>query len=154
MVSLKMYSHPADKALHNALRGGIRTMFSCELAGVWFFLSVVLHQYSGSTALSYSRAPQNVSLVSGQPASLLCGISPPSTELQLNFTIHSRHRNSTLQCPGETVHQVSQVLKGHCEVNGEELRAVWTFTSTTNADDGTSVVCQCTGLSPAYGYLS
>ncbi|KAG9335407.1 hypothetical protein JZ751_004728 [Albula glossodonta] len=129
-------------------------MLPCWLVELWLFSSVVFQQIPASTALTYTSAPHNISQESGKPVSFLCGVSPETASLKLNFTIYSHYGNHSLFCPGGTVNLQPEGLKGHCEVKGQELRALWSIAHSMPRDDGTLVVCRSTGLPPAYGYLT
>ncbi|KAJ8287620.1 hypothetical protein COCON_G00002790 [Conger conger] len=124
------------------------------LARLGFFCSVVLWQIPVSPALSYTSIPLNVTQDSGKVANFLCGVSPETATTRVEFTIHRRHGNYSVLCPGEPMSLPSQGLNGYCEVKGQELRAGWSIAYSSRRDSDTYVVCEPTGLSPTYAYLT
>lgn len=129
-------------------------MLSCWLVCLWFFCVLILPHIPASLALSYTSTPHNVSQMSGKAASFLCGISPETATTTVLFTIHHCRGNQSVQCPGEPNYLPSLGLNGYCEVEGQELRAVWSMAYISQRDDATYVVCQPTGLRATYAYLS
>ncbi|KAI3361358.1 hypothetical protein L3Q82_013539, partial [Scortum barcoo] len=89
--------------------------------------------------LSFLTRPANVTAALKEPAVFRCGVSIASQNLTFNFYGQA---NYSLNCPNGHVEDIPRALYGSCEMQKEELVAVWTLKGTSYSDNGTRVMCR------------